>query len=136
AENRAGDRVDDPSVTGLGHVRPDGAAQPDVPHQVNVDDLPDVVVADLIERREELNTRIVDQNVDPAPRVERGLDDCLGAVSLSDAVAVGDSLAALGTDLLRDRLGIRPNDPATVRPDTEVVDDNLRTPLGEQVSVR
>ena len=43
---------------------------------------------------------VVDQHVEVAERVDRGVDHALGAVPVGDVVAVGDGLAAGGGDLV------------------------------------
>ena len=59
----------------------------------------------VLERLVAQDAGVVDDDVDPAEGVERGLDDGLAALGRGDAVVVGDGLAAGGLDLVDDLLG-------------------------------
>ena len=78
---------------------------------------------------------VVDDDVEVAEGLDRGVDDCLGAVEVGDAVGVGDRLAAGGDDLVDDRLCGAGVGAAAVGGAAEVVDDDLGAQRCEQQRV-
>ncbi len=88
----------------------------------------------LVERDVAQDAGVVDDDVDAAARVDRGLDDL---VAVLDGVVVGDGLAAGGLDLLDDLVGGgRRALPVAGAAAAEVVDDDLGAARGEQQRVR
>ncbi len=78
---------------------------------------------------------VVDEDVDAAPRVERGVDDRLAAFRRCDAVGVGDRFPAVVLDLLRGVVGgIAARSIAGHRA-AEVVDDDACAAFGEKQRV-
>ena len=61
---------------------------------MHVDDRVEQVGRHVVERLVAQDAGVVDDDVDPAERVERGLHDGLAALGRGDAVGVGDGLAA------------------------------------------
>src|SRR5690606_33292658 len=120
---------DDAAVAGLLHVIPRGLRDPEAAEHVHaVDEVP-VLLRQLLEGGVAEDARVVDDDVDPLPRVERGLDDL---VAVLDRVVVGDRLAAGGLDLLDDLVGRRARFASAGRAAAEVVDHDLAAARGEQ----
>ena len=71
----------------------------------------------VVERLVAQDAGVVDDDVDRAERVERGLHDGLAALGGGHAVGVGDGLAAEAVDLLDDLL--RPGPRRRPSPSTE-----------------
>ena len=78
---------------------------------------------------------VVDQHVEVAERVDRRLDQALGALEVGDALAVGDGLAAGGDDLVDDLLRRRGVGAAAVHVAAEVVDHDLGPVAGQRQGV-
>ena len=64
----------------------------------------DEVGTHVVERLVAQDAGVVDDDVDGAERVDRGLHDALAAVGRGDRVGVRDGLAARGLDLVDDEL--------------------------------
>ena len=79
---------------------------------------------------------VVDEDVEPAERVDRVLDEAAGAGEVGDVLAVGDGLAARGLDLGDDLLRRRQVGALAGERAAEVVDDDLRAGRGERERVR
>ncbi len=101
-------------------------------HVHAVDEIP-IFRRDFLERRVAEDARVVDDDVDLAERVHRGLDD-LAAVL--DGVVVGDRFAARVFDLFDDRVGRARAFARAVVLSAEIVDDDLRAARREQKRVR
>ena len=79
------------------------------------------------------DARVVDQNVEVAERVDRGLDEPLGLRPVGDVRPTGDRLASGGGDFVDDALrGAAATGGRSVQPDTDVVDHHARTLGGER----
>ena len=96
-----------------------------------VDEVP-VLLRHLRERDIAEDAGVVDDDVDAAERVDRGLDDL---VAVLDRVVVGDRLAAGGLDLLDHLVGGRRALALAVDAAAEVVDHDARAARREQESV-
>ena len=88
-------------VVGGGAADVERAVQMHVDHHLPVD------MAHAMEDAVAQDAGIVDDAVDPAEVLDRGLDHALGAGRIGDAVAVGHGLAAGRLDLVADLLGRR-----------------------------
>ena len=97
-----------------------------------VDEVP-IGLCHLLERDIAQDAGVVDQDVELAPRVDRGLDDLIAVL---DGVVVGDRLAAFLFDLGDDLVGRRRGLAFAGEAAAEVVDDDLRASRREQQRVR
>ena len=68
-------------------------------------DLVEVLLGDLLERRHLVDAGVVDQDVEMAVSLDGGVDDGLGVGGLGDVALDGDGLAAGGGDGLDDLVG-------------------------------
>ena len=75
---------------------------------------------------------VVDQDVEVAERLDRGVDQVLRALPVGDVVAVGHGLAAERLDLVDDLLRRRGVRAGSVVGATEIVDDDLGPLAGEE----
>ena len=98
---------------------------------MHVDDGLDHLGGEVVERLVTQDAGVVDDDVDGAERVDRGLDDSLAAVSGGHRVGVGHGLATEIDDLLGDPLGR--SGVATLAADgtAEVVDHEPGAASGE-----
>ena len=103
----AGD-LDDPSGLGPEHRPRDGLERVEGAEQVRLEHLAPRVDAHAHDQVVARDAGVVDQDVDLAERVERGLDQRLGRLRLSHVRLDGERLAAQRLDLLRGLLrGLR-----------------------------
>jgi hypothetical protein len=77
------------------------------------------------------DARIVDQPIQPAERVDRGLDETSAALPVGDVVGVDHRLAAHPADLLDDLVGRARGRTRTGAVAAQVVDDDAGTLAGE-----
>ena len=89
----------------------------------------------VVERLVAQDAGVVDDDVDRAEGVDRGLDDRLAALGRGDRVGVGDGLAAGVLDLVDDELGGALVAARAVDGATEVVDHDQRAARGEHQRV-
>ena len=102
---------------------------------MDVDQRAQPLFGHVLERRVAHGARVVDEDVDATPGVERGVDDRLPTFRRGDTVGVGDGFAAVVLDLLRGVVGgIAARSVAGDRA-AEVVHDDARAALGEQERV-
>ena len=123
---------DDSPVALVAQVRPGGVRHPEAAERVDAVDQVPVFLRHLVEGAVAEDAGVVDDDVDPLPGVERGLDD-LRAVF--DRVVVGDGLTAGGLDLLHHLVRRGAALAATGRGATQVVDHHLRAAAGQQQGV-
>src|SRR6185312_3558246 len=126
-------RVDDAAVALVAHQVPRCGGDLVRAEDVDLVDEVPVGLRHLLERDIAEDAGVVDEDVDPTPRVDRGLDDLIAVL---DRVVVRDRLAArrldLGDDLVRRRGTLAFAGEAAA----EVVDDDLRAAAGKQQRVR
>ena len=103
---------------------------------MNRDHLFEVGGDELVERGNDTDARVVDEDVKASPGIKRGLDNGTGALFLGDTVKIGDRFASCVHDLLRHHFGARWDDASPVRSDTQVVHDDLRAALSQEPGVR
>ena len=103
---------DDAAVAGVAHVRPRGVGDAERAEHVDLVDEVPVGLRHLRERDVAEDAGVVDDDVDLAERVDRGLDDL---VAVLDRVVVGDRLAAGGLDLGDDLVGGDADLPSPVK---------------------
>ena len=80
--------------------------------QVHADHVVPFVVAEVEDHARAAEARVVDDDVEPAPRVERALHELVGNARVGDVAALRDGLAARGA---RSRRRRRPRDPRRSR---------------------
>ena len=105
AERGTRRHVHEPAAAALGHDRPRRTADVERATELRVDHRVELRLGELAERRHAHLTGVVDDDIDGAERVERGVDDGAAALGRRDGVAVGDGLAAGRPDLLDHRVG-------------------------------
>ena len=106
AEDAGGRRGgDDAAVALLAHDHPGRLGDVERALQVHVEHRVHQVGLHVVERLVAQDARVVDDDVDRAVGVERGLHDGLAALGGGDGVGVGDGLAAGGLDLVDHVLG-------------------------------
>ena len=88
----------------------------------------------VVERLVAQDAGVVDDDVDGAERVDRGLHDRLAAFGCGDRVGVGDGLAAGGLDLVDDELGGTLVAARAVDGAAEIVHHDQRAALGEHAA--
>ena len=92
---------------------------------VDVEDAVELLLRHRLDRRELVDARVVDEDVELAVALDRGLDDPARVVGLGHVAADGDRLAAVGGDGRHD--GLRPGLAGGV------VDDHRGTLGGERL---
>ena len=103
---------------------------------MNIDDSLEVRQRHLGEAGVPQDAGVVDQDVDPAPSLNGGLDHMLHLAGVGDVRPVGDRLTARGDDLVGDFLGRRRGMARAVDGAAEIVDDDLRATPGQGQGVR
>jgi hypothetical protein len=98
---------------------------------VHVEDRVEFVGVHVLERRVPQDPGVVDDDVDPAPVVERGLHDRPAALGAGDRVVVCDRLAPRRRDLVDHRLRGGRAAAGAVDRAAEVVDDDQGTAAGQ-----
>ena len=98
---------------------------------MDVDDRVPLLLGHVGEHPVAQDAGVVDDDVQIAERLDRGVDEALGSLPAADTVAVGDGLAAHPLDLVDDLLGRRQVAAAAVDRPAEIVDDDLGTVLGK-----
>ena len=105
------------------------------PLQVDIDQRAQPSFGHVLERRVAHGSRVVDQDVDAPPGVERGVDDRPPTFRRGDTVGVGDRFAAVVRVKQRGVVGgIAARSVAGHRA-AEVVHDDARSALGKQARV-
>ena len=93
----------------------------------------------LLARREDhavaQEAGVVDEHVEAAERVDRGVHQAAGALPVGDVVGVGDGLAARRDDLVDEELRGRAVGTGSLARDAEVVHDDARAFTREQACV-
>ena len=114
---------------GLGLVAPVGGREAhaaEVALQVDADHGVEVFLGHVEDRRVAQEAGVVDEDVEIAQGVERGLDHRLRVVPIGDVAEVRHGLAALLADLLHHRARGRFVAAAAVAARPEIVDDDAR----------
>ena len=99
--------------------------------QVHLDDRVPLLFGHVDEHPVAQDARVVDEDVEIAERLDRGVDEALRTFPVGDVVAVDDRLATTGADLLDHLLSRGDVGPGAVVRRAEVVDDDLGTFGGE-----
>src|SRR5579864_8302225 len=113
----------------LAEVRRAGAAHVEAAVQVHADHVGPVRPAHAVKDAIAQNAGIVDQNVDPAERIERRLDDLIGIAGLADRERRGDGRAAGFLDLVDDGLGRSGIGAGAFEAGADIADHDARTLL-------
>src|SRR5690606_2053573 len=100
--------------------------------EVNAIDLLPIVIGHLVETGVAKDAGVVDDDVDAAELVERGLNN---AFAVLDRVVAGDGLAAGGHNLVDDAVGGRLARPLAVHAAAEVIDDDAGSPRSKEQRV-
>ena len=109
----------------------------EVPLEVHGDDGVELVLAGVGEHPVAHDARVVHQDVEPAERVDRGLDEALGLRPVGDVGAAGDGFATGSGDLVDDTLrGAAAARRRAVEADADVVDHDARALGGERQRMR
>jgi hypothetical protein len=130
-QSRLARRVDDPPVdllAGLAALAPiDGgeAGRREVTLEVHADDGVPVFLAHVEAHPVAQDARVVDQDVEVAPGLDRLVDEALRALPVGDVVVIGDGLAAGLGDLVDDLLGVTGVGPGPVPLAAEIVHHHL-----------
>ena len=127
---------DEPAVAVLLHHPERGPADVEGTLEVHVQNRVEVVVGQLGERLVTQDAGVVDDDVDLAEGVDRGLDDVLAALGRRDRVVVGHRLAAGRLDFVDDLLRGGVVAALPVDGPAEVVDDHASAAPGEVEGVR
>ena len=98
---------------------------------MNVDHRLNHGVVHLVEGLVAQDACVVDQHVNPAERIDRGLHDILASFGGSHAVVVGHRDPAGGGDLVDDPVCGGQRGTAAIECPTQVVDQDLRSPSSE-----
>ena len=134
-------RVDDVARLGpavLGLLAPVGGGPPargEVALQVDAHDVVPLGLGHVDEHAVAQDAGVVDEDVEVAERLDRRVDEALGALPVGDVVAVGDGLAAERLDLGDDLVGRAVVGAGAVVGAAAVVDDDLGPFGGEQQGV-
>ncbi len=120
-ERGARRHVHEAATAALGHDRPRRPAHVERAAQLRVDHRVELRLGELGERRHAHLAGVVDDDVDGAERVERGVDDGAPTLGRRDGVAVRDRLAAGGDDLGDDRVGRRIDAGASATPSVSLM---------------
>ena len=91
----------------------------------------ELLLAHLMEQHVAQIAGVVDDRVDAPERVERGLNDRMGAVPRGDAVLVRDGAPAGRANFVRDLDGHGVPRRGAVEGDAEIVDDDRGARFGE-----
>jgi len=95
--------------------------------QVNVDDRVPLIFGHVCQHSVAQNARVVDDDVERAKGIDRGLNQALRAFERRHAVAVGDRLATERLDLFDNLLRRAGVAAGAINAAAKVVDDDLRT---------
>ena len=117
--------VDDAAVALLAHQAKGRLTDVQSSLQMDVDHRVDHGVVHLVERLVPQDAGIVDQHVDPAESVQRGLNDRLPTIRCGYGVVVGYRDATEGGDLVDYPVGCGHRGAAAVESPTQVVHQNL-----------
>ena len=127
--------VDDTAEVLLPHHFPRRPGDEECTLEVHIHQWTEPFLGHVVEIRIAHSACVVDENVDAAPGVDRGVDDRLAAFWRRNAVGVGDGFSAVVPDLLHGVVGgIAARAVAGDRA-AEVVDDDARPASGEKQRV-